>query len=88
MKISRNDPNFEAGANLAAGALYAFAIIAAPFLIAWAAWILIANTMNIGRNNSEKDGWHRSGMEVLHDYKTGRDYLAIPGAITPRLPEQ
>lgn len=40
----------------------------------------------IGLDDSDKDAWHRSGVSVVTDYKTGQQYLKTPeGFLTPRL---
>lgn len=51
-------------------------------------WIsgFISDFASLGIDNTDKDGWHRSGVSIVHDYGTGVDYLKTPeGYITPRL---
>ena len=37
--------------------------------------MLVRNQFNFGLDDSDLDGWNRSGFEVLKDYKTGKEYL-------------
>lgn len=47
---------------------------------------LISNFASLGIDGTDKDGWRRSGVSIVHDYGTGVDYLKTPeGYITPRL---
>lgn len=36
-------------------------------------------------DDSDKDFWHRSGLQINTDYKTGYQYLSKFGGLTPRL---
>jgi hypothetical protein len=36
----------------------------------------VLNSWDIGTDDSDVDGWHRSGMSVLTDHKTGLQYLS------------
>ncbi|MBK3737440.1 hypothetical protein GAY29_31235, partial [Azospirillum brasilense] len=46
----------------------------------------IRNGLSIGVDDSDMDGWRRSGVAVHTDHKTGLQYLAAPGGgITPHL---
>lgn len=40
---------------------------------------LTANTAGWGLDNSDQDGWHRSGLQVHTDYLTGVQYVSTPG---------
>lgn len=44
----------------------------------------IRNQFNFGLDDSDLDGWNRSGFEVLKDYKTGKEYLYRNGIIINR----
>ena len=45
------------------------------------------NAFNIGTDDCDRSAWHRCGMRVLTDAKTGQQYLVTSGGgITPRLP--
>lgn len=47
---------------------------------------VISDSVSLGIDPTDKDGWHRSGVSIVHDYGTGVDYLKTPeGYITPRL---
>ena len=35
-------------------------------------------------DDTDKDGWHRSGFQLLTDYGTGKQYLYKSGVIIPR----
>ena len=57
-------------------------------LVAIGGWIagFISDSASLGIDSTDKDGWHRSGVSIVHDYGTGVDYLKTPeGYITPRL---
>ena len=44
------------------------------------------NLMNIATDDSDRDGFHRSGFTVQTDYKSGLQYLVTQqGGVTPRL---
>jgi hypothetical protein len=36
-------------------------------------------------NGTDKDFWHRSGVEIVTDYRTGVQYLKTASGITPRI---
>lgn len=38
--------------------------------------MLAANTFNLRTDDSDLDGWHRSGFTILTDHKTGLQYLS------------
>ena len=42
------------------------------------------NEFNFGLDDSDLDGWNRSGFEVLKDHKTGKEYLYRNGIIINR----
>ena len=42
------------------------------------------NEFNFGLDDSDLDGWNRSGFEVLKDHKTGKEYLYRDGIIINR----
>ena len=46
--------------------------------------MLVRNQFNFGLDDSDLDGWNRSGFEVLKDYKTGKEYLYRDGIIINR----
>lgn len=37
---------------------------------------LCYNLLGVGTDDTDKDGWHRSGFHLLIDYKTGKQYLS------------
>lgn len=45
---------------------------------------LVKNQFNFGLDDSDLDGWNRSGFEVLKDHKTGKEYLYRNGIIINR----
>ena len=46
--------------------------------------MLIRNQFDFGLDDSDLDGWNRSGFEILKDYKTGKEYLYRDGIIINR----
>lgn len=42
------------------------------------------NTFNIGTDDTDKDGWNRSGFKLLTDHGTGKQYLYRGGALIER----
>lgn len=47
---------------------------------------LVQGAFSLGVDDSDCDGWHRSGVAVVTDHRTGLQYLRSPdGGITPRL---
>ena len=46
--------------------------------------ILVRNQFDFGLDDSDLDGWNRSGFEILKDYKTGKEYLYRDGIIINR----
>ena len=46
--------------------------------------MLVRNQFNFGLDDSDLDGWNRSGFEVLKDHKTGKEYLYRNGIIINR----
>ena len=46
--------------------------------------VLVKNQFNLGLDDSDLDGWNRSGFETLKDYKTGKEYLYRDGIIINR----
>lgn len=46
--------------------------------------MFVRNQFNFGLDDSDLDGWNRSGFEVLKDYKTGKEYLYRNGIIINR----
>lgn len=56
--------------------------------VAIAIWALLNSFFAIGLDDSDRDGWHRSGATVVTDHRTGLQYLSPRGGgITPRLDE-
>lgn len=51
-------------------------IFAPVILLAVLVAILFRNICGIGVDDSDLDGWHRSGMKVMTDHKTGIQYLS------------
>ena len=43
--------------------------------------MLVRNQFDFGLDDSDLDGWNRSGFEILKDYKTGKEYLYRDGII-------
>ena len=46
--------------------------------------VLVKNHFDFGLDDSDLDGWNRSGFEVLKDHKTGKEYLYRNGIIINR----
>ena len=46
--------------------------------------VLVKNQFDFGLDDSDLDGWNRSGFEILKDYKTGKEYLYRNGIIINR----
>ena len=46
--------------------------------------MLVRNQFDFGLDDSDLDGWDRSGFEILKDYKTGKEYLYRDGIIINR----
>ena len=46
--------------------------------------MLVRNQFDFGLDDSDLDGWNRSGFEVLKDHKTGKEYLYRDGIIVNR----
>ena len=46
--------------------------------------MLVRNQFDFGLDDSDLDGWNRSGFEILKDYKTGKEYLYRDGIIINR----
>ena len=46
--------------------------------------MLVRNQFDFGLDDSDLDGWNRSGFESLKDYKTGKEYLYRDGIIINR----
>lgn len=45
-----------------------------------------ANYLGRATDSTDRDAFHRSGVHIVTDHKTGREYLITPeGGITPRL---
>ena len=58
------------------------------FFIVGFVWIIhfALDAANVGVDDSDVDGFHRSGVSVVTDARTGLQYLVAPnGGITPRL---
>jgi hypothetical protein len=69
-----------------AKAINAATIVIIVVLAAYAITNNVRNRLAIGLDDSDQDGFHRSGFVVQTDYKTGRQYLVTPqGGVTPRL---
>jgi hypothetical protein len=46
--------------------------------------MLVKNQFDFGLDDSDLDGWNKSGFEVLKDHKTGKEYLYKNGIIINR----
>ena len=46
--------------------------------------MLVRNQFDFGLDDSDLDGWNRSGFEILKDYKTEKEYLYRDGIIINR----
>lgn len=46
--------------------------------------MLVRNQFDFGLDDSDLDGWNKSGFEVLKDHKTGKEYLYKDGIIINR----
>lgn len=47
--------------------------------------MVVLNQLDFGVDNTDKDGFNRSNMQLLTDYGTGLQYLYKGGALIPRL---
>jgi hypothetical protein len=49
-------------------------------------WIMliIANSFDLFTDDTDKNGWNRSGFQLLTDYGTGKQYLYKNGVIIER----
>lgn len=47
--------------------------------------VYFSNSKNKGLDDSDQDGWHRSGLIVYTDHLTGVQYIGNGEGITPRL---
>jgi len=48
--------------------------------------MVVANTLDVATDNSDLNGWKRSGFRVFTDYGTAVQYLITPsGAAVPRI---
>jgi len=55
-------------------------------IIAFVVLDLLFNAIGVGTDDSDQDGFHRSGFSVRTDYKTGLQYLVTPdGGIAQRM---
>lgn len=55
-------------------------------LVIVGAFALLRNSLGWGVDDTDRDGWNRSGLRLHTDYRTGVQYVATPdGALTPRL---
>ena len=60
---------------------YALQVFAALLVL-----FLLRLALGIGVDSTDRDRWHRSGLKVLVDAKTGVEYLSDgDGGLTPRL---
>lgn len=46
--------------------------------------MLVRNQFDFGLDDSDLNGWNRSGFEILKDHKTGKEYLYRDGIIINR----
>ena len=47
---------------------------------------LVRNTFKWGMDDTDRDAWHRSGLRVYTDHKTGVEYVGTSnGGLTPRV---
>jgi len=73
------------GFDFAKGAMNYLCRCALWFIVLLFIFNLCRRQFNWGLDDSDKDGWTRSGLEVHTDYKTGIQYLVSPnGGIIQR----
>lgn len=64
---------------------YVFHNVAIAIIIIWIA-ILFANGFDFKTDNSDYDGWNRSGLKIHTDALTGVQYVSTRGGgLTPRI---
>lgn len=84
VRVSRKIAQYTAGIMI--GILNQLVKLAAVGFLVWALLTIIVNSLSLGTDDSDMDGWHRSGMAVHTDNLTGIQYLSVPGGgVTPRL---
>jgi hypothetical protein len=50
---------------------------------------IVLNTFHMGVDDTDLNGWNRSGLKLHTDYKSGIQYLSTPnGSLTPRLSKE
>ena len=63
------------GYDLMAGAIKCLARTFAFIVIVGAVLIILFDSFHIATDDSDTDGWHRSGLFIRKDAKTGIEYL-------------
>ena len=64
------------GANLAAGFIKTLGIYVILGIAAVSLYVVFMNAFSIGTDNSDENGWSRSGLKIHRDHKTGIEYLS------------
>lgn len=73
---------FHVGFHVGIGLLSAVALV----LVLSYGLSLLGNAFGLSVDDSDRDGWNRSGARIVTDYKTGVQYFRVSGGgITPRL---
>lgn len=79
----------EKGYYMAKGAARAITNILIVGVVIVFVFRVIINNLSLFIDDTDKDGWNRSGMSLHTDYKTGVQYITTPsGGITVRVQPQ
>ena len=71
-----DEKEIQKGYNVARGAIRYITKIGCIYIAIILALSLLRTLFGFGIDDSDKDTWHRSGVTVITDYKTGIQYLS------------
>lgn len=77
---------FSKGYWMAMGVMYAVQKMLAHLIVAVCLIVIVLNTLDVGTDDTDNGGWHRSGVQLITDHKTGVQYLYRGGALVRREP--
>ena len=72
------------GHDFAKGVVQYFCELMIFLVILLVAVSIIRNSFNLFTDDSDKNGWNRSGMKIYTDYKTGTEYLSVGNNLVKR----
>jgi len=75
-RMKKQSPAFITGRDLVRGAVDYLATLAAYIFLGACAIQALANFLDWGVDDTDQDGWRRSGLKVHTDAKTGIQYLS------------